>query len=243
MVDHAMKGFSDLRAAFDKGRSRKSMDLDDSQSQPLPPPVAAAQETSPVKEKLAKMRKLMEEEAAGTGAGSSGSSHVATSQILEAISAVSHKLDKKVDKTDMDALTENLKQHCKVTVAEAVDPLKSELHDLKDSVHNLKGRVLAIESGPSRTATPGVNKDVAQLQKLVQDLDPSKKQVAFTGCRQPLLLRIASRRSMSLLVDFAITIVLQAVISTLVPMLTASWPALTMLSLALPKRHERQSKP
>ena len=174
MVDHAMRGFSDLSAAFDKGKSRKSVDLDESQSQPFPP-VTAAQETSPVKKKLAKMRKLMEEEAAGTGSGSSGSSHVATSQILEAISAVPHKLDKKVDKTDMDALTENLKQHCKVTVAEAVDPLKSELHDLKDCVHNLKGRVLAIESGPSCTATPGVSEDVAQLQKLVQDLDPSKK--------------------------------------------------------------------
>ena len=48
---------------------------------------------------------------------------------------------------------------------------------------------------------------------------------------------------MSLLVDFAIPVVLPAVISILAPTLTASSPALAMLILALPKRRERRSKP
>ena len=50
---------------------------------------------------------------------------------------MSEKLDKKVDKTDIDALTVELKQHCKISVAEAVDPLKEEIADMKNRLKEL----------------------------------------------------------------------------------------------------------
>ena len=85
-------------------------------------------------------------------------------------------------KSDLQELKSSFSQEMKVTVAQAVDPLKAELHDLKAELKDTTKRIQAIESKQSAAATSNaVGKDMADMQKLLHNLDPSNKQVAFTG--------------------------------------------------------------
>ena len=62
----------------------------------------------------------------------------AQNPILDAIEALSKKLDKMALKTDLDELKSDFRQEIKVTIAETVDTLKSEIHDLGNRVHALE---------------------------------------------------------------------------------------------------------
>ena len=180
------------------------MDLDDSQDDPakrslhdLSMAFARGSEpidASPVKEKLAKMRKLIDEKEGNQTASSSADGM--EKSILDAISALSKKMDgmalkadlddmnakidKMASKSDIDTMKSEISQEIKVTVAQAVDPLKAELHDLKIDLQDVKQRVDVVESKPP-TVSASASKDVAELQRLVQEFDPSNKRISFVG--------------------------------------------------------------
>ena len=159
-----------LSRAFDEAAST---DLDDTQMNDASKRSASA---SPMKEKLDQLKRLRV--AAASSEPPPGPD--ATSTILDAISLLSQQVADialtTAKKSDLVSLSSDLKQHTKVTVAEAVDPLKSEVHDLSQ-------RVQALEATGQSTAAPSASssKDLIELQKLVQEFDPSAKRIAFTG--------------------------------------------------------------
>ena len=80
-------------------------------------------------------------------------------------------------KTDLDEMGSKLALDTKMLVAEAADPSKSEVYDLKN-------RVVALEaSGPPDTHTSQSSSHAVPhgLHKLINNLDPAKKRVAFIG--------------------------------------------------------------
>ena len=84
-------------------------------------------------------------------------------------------------KTDLDDMKTQFIADTKLLVAEAVDPIKSEVYDLKNEMNQFKQRLTDIETtGPpvsSQPAPPPSN----EFQKLVNSLDPAKKRIAFIG--------------------------------------------------------------
>ena len=94
--------------------------------------------------------------------------------ISKQLSELSLKFDKVAMKTDLDEMGSKLASDTKVLVAEAVDPIKSEVYDLKQ-------RVTTLEAGGPPDPKPSTQTSPPQLQKLVNSLDPAKKRVAFLG--------------------------------------------------------------
>ena len=156
--DGARKGLDDLSVAFERG---------------------ARNDVSPVKEKLAKVRKLIAETPDEVGTASS-SSHATDRAVLDAIGALSQKMDNMAinmtTKSDLMEMKSEISQEIKVTVAQAVDPLKSDLHDLST-------RVLSLEEAPSLADAPQKKptNEANELQKMINDLDPALKQISFSG--------------------------------------------------------------
>ena len=131
--------------------------------------------SSPVKEKLKKIQRMMQEgpsEFSGSAA-SDAAAPKPIDPVLDALGAISEKLDRMALKTDLEALTVDLKQHTKVTVAEAVDPIKSEIHDLQN-------RISVLELRPASAATPSA-KPSQEVIKLMNASDPSRKRLVFIG--------------------------------------------------------------
>ena len=149
----ARKGFAELNASFEKGK-------------PL--------EMSPVKEKLSKIRKILVDESAQ---GSAGSSSAGSNQIMDAIEALSNKMDRMALKSDLDQMETNLKKDMKISIAEAVDPLKLDVYDLKAQVDTLKGRVDTMEA--DRPMSPP--KEPVKAQSLFNKFDPAVRRIAFIG--------------------------------------------------------------
>ena len=151
--DGARKSYEQLSAAFDKGKRDAS--------------ASPAKDTSPVKEKLAKMRKMMDEPGQSTGSASS------SNPVLEAIEALSHKMDNMAvnmaTKSDVDKVSTDLMKHTKVMIAEAVDPIKAEMYDMKCRLDNYDKhkRGDSARTQTSSSQHPG--------------LDPALKQIAFIG--------------------------------------------------------------
>ena len=119
---------------------KKAMDEESSQDLKVAfARVASAKDTSPVKEKLAKVRKLIADkpsEGVTTTSASSGSDET-NNALLDAIGLISQKMDKlamtTATKTDVETMTCEMKQQTKVMIAEAVDPLKAEVYDLQQT--------------------------------------------------------------------------------------------------------------
>ena len=160
----ARKGFGDLSAAF----ARSSHPMGE----------------SPVKEKMAKIRKMIDDKDQHPDATSSSGGMERS--ILDAIGALSTKMDGMALKTDLQEMKSEIGKEIKVTVAEAVDPLKSELHELKCELQEVKGRVSILEQpGTSSTdAQPATSPSSVALKKanaIINQLDPAKKQVALVG--------------------------------------------------------------
>jgi len=143
--------------------------------------------SSPVKEKLRTIQRLMHKQ----GSSSADSSAVNSSDsVLEALGAISDKLDRMALKTDVDAISEKIgqmalksdvetmtvemKKDIKVQIAQAVDPIKSDLHDLLT-------RVTAVEQRPSVQSPKDNSNSSFALQKMMDKMDPAKKRIAFIG--------------------------------------------------------------
>ena len=99
---------------------------------------ATVADTSPVKEKLAKMRRMLSEkdDVPATGQSSTGSS---SNDILDAIGLLSKKMDHMAieQKAEMEQLKSHISSETKLQIAEAVDPLKSEMHDKYQAAHHI----------------------------------------------------------------------------------------------------------
>ena len=113
----------------------------------------------------------------------SSSSSGMEKSILDAIGALSTKMDAMALKTDLKEMKTEISQEIKISVAEAVDPLKSEMHELKTDMHNMKNRMTAVESTKSgdSTSDPATGKIIEDLKATVNKLDPALKRITFIG--------------------------------------------------------------
>ena len=149
-----------------------------------PPQVASS---SPVKEKLSIIHRLMHKQ----GSASADSSAVSSGDpVLEALGAISDKLDRMALKTDVDAIAEKIGQMAlksdveqmtvdmekdiKVQIAQAVDPIQNDLHDIK-------GRLAAVEQRPAAHGATSNPDSSNSMNKLMDKLDPAKKRIVFIG--------------------------------------------------------------
>ena len=146
----ARRSYDELSVAFEKGTRT---------------------EVSPVKEKLAKVRKLIADKPDHVGTASS-SSHATDNAVLDAIGALSQKMDNMAinmaTKVDMDKVSADLKQHAKAMIAEAIDPIKAEMYDFKCRLALYeKQKMDAAEQATATSQRVGP--------------DPALKQIAFIG--------------------------------------------------------------
>ena len=82
---------------------------------------------------------------------------------------------KMATKQDLREMQSEILRDTKIEIATAVDPLKEEVCELRD-------RVSKIESKARSPAAAGAtDKQLMELQRLVQECDPALKRVAFTG--------------------------------------------------------------
>ena len=105
---------------------------------------------------------MMEEPAQAFGGASASSAN----PILEAIEALSAKMNKMALKSDLEQMESNMKAATKISIAEAIDPVKSKVYDIK-------GRVTELEKPgvkSATTTTPGQ----AKFNELKSTFDPAK---------------------------------------------------------------------
>ena len=91
--------------------------------------------------------------------------------------SVEKKLDGMASKKDLENLETSISKNTKIQIAEAVDPLKSDLYDLRQRVTGLETNGVAGASNPagkSSTISP-------EIKALVDSLDPAHKRIAFSG--------------------------------------------------------------
>ena len=166
---------TNLLRAFD---GASALDMDDSQMSEASKRTASA---SPMKEKLDQLKRIRTAVApidSQTGMAAGGD---ATTAILDAIAGLSNKMDNmaadnRAMKSDLAELSATMDQKMKVTVAEAVDPLKSEVHDLKV-------RVQTLEAKPATTSASSVPSEV---QSMIDNLDPAHRRIALLGFPQEM---------------------------------------------------------
>ena len=132
MGDHAGKGFSELSAAFEKGKPMDTCESQDTGKR--------GASSSPVKGKLAEVKKLR-------------TSQDTANLVRDAINALSEKMYKMAMKSDLDEMRTHIPAETKAIVAEAVDPLKSEMHNVRgrvdrsrEKIEKLKPRIQAVEA-------------------------------------------------------------------------------------------------
>ena len=132
--------------------------------------------SSPVKEKLAELKKLR-------------TSQDTANPVLDAINALSDKMDKMAMKSDLEEMRTHLTAETKIIVAEAVDPLKSEMHDvrhrvdgLSEEIETVKSRLQAVEAAPVRHEQEQ-SEEIKALRKAMTNLQRDVKggQVLFLG--------------------------------------------------------------
>ena len=122
--------------------TRKAMDLEDTQESVQRDLKAAfartatVADTSPVKEKPEKE---------GITDSVEASTSSSSNDILDAIGLLSKKMDQmSVDqKAEIEELKSHISSETKVKIAEAVDPLKSEMHDVKQRITSLEATAVA----------------------------------------------------------------------------------------------------
>ena len=175
----ARRGFEDLAVAFDKGKCAASApsELDASQEQAVPHAAAEMSDaskrgasSSPLTEKLAALKGLRIDASTSSGWAAPVAPD-STTPILDTIGALSEKMDRTALKRDLHDLKNKIAQQTEVLVAEAVDPIKSDLCDLRS-------RASPSEQGKPHTATPSSKKIE---DKSLDNLDPAHKGVAFVG--------------------------------------------------------------
>ena len=172
--DPARKSLDDLARTFDR--------KDDSGKRGAS--ASAGKDSSPVKEKLAKIRKMQEENGA---ASASSDAKETNNALLEAIGLISQKMDQlcvtTATKADVDIMTAEMKQQTKLMIAEAVDPLKAEVYDLKQQMEELKDRNAtgAPDGGTASTMKP--TQDLEEMRSIINTMDPATK----TGVSHRLL--------------------------------------------------------
>ena len=125
--DQARKGFEDLSQSFDKGCSDESS--------------KRAASASPVKEKLAELKRFRTGQVHQVGDGSAAGSMASdapANPMRDLLQELSNKMDKMTvtmaTKSDLEDMKTTMTAHTKVIVSEAVDPVKAELHDLKEEL-------------------------------------------------------------------------------------------------------------
>ena len=170
-------------------RRPKTMDLEDTQEavQDLKAAfarAAVATDTSPVKEKLAKVRKMIEEKPTQAGAASSSSGSAETNNaLLDAIGLISQKMDKlamtTATKSDVETMTSEMRQQTKIMISEAVDPLKAEVYDLKQQMAVLQDNRGAADGGPTSVSRP--IQELEEMRSVINTMDPAKKRVSLIG--------------------------------------------------------------
>ena len=88
---------------------------------------SVAKDTSPVKEKLAKMRRM-------TSSGSWRLSGFELKPDPGSYRSFISQMDKMALKSDLDKMELNMKTATKISIAEAVDPIKSEIYEMKSDL-------------------------------------------------------------------------------------------------------------
>ena len=81
-------------------------------------------------------------------------------------------------KTDLKNLEESISKNTKIDIAEAVDPLKSELCDLKKRIKTIEDHKA---QNPGESSTPQNTKVVKDLQNALNKLDPALRRTSFFG--------------------------------------------------------------
>jgi pyridoxine/pyridoxamine 5'-phosphate oxidase len=146
---------------------------------------------SPLKEQLDKVRRSLAYDeipaSASASAAASGPldpSPSTSSAILDTLQGITEHmkllamksdLEDVASKSDLEALRRTIAQDTKHQIALAVDPLKSEIHDVKT-------RLVICESRPAASASETsseLSKTVAKLQQAFDKVDPAHRQAAF----------------------------------------------------------------
>ena len=132
---------------------------------------------SPEKAKLEKIKRMAEKvQASSSTPGAASSGDEGNLAILQAIGALSDKMDKMALKSDLEELTVSLRKEIKTSVSEAVDPIQDLVHELGVRVRNLEDNPPSA-SPPSSSTTPAFK----ELLNTVNRLDPAFRRVAFVG--------------------------------------------------------------
>ena len=130
---------------------------------------------SPVKEKMNELKKLrcaIDEQRQSSAGSSASADH--TSSVLEAIELLSAKMDRMALKPDLQELQTTIETSTKVAVAEAVDPLKLEFHELKSCVDELEKNKQAQDVPmAAQLELPGDLKE--NLQKQIDEIERQLK--------------------------------------------------------------------
>ena len=158
--EEARKGFEDLSASFDRGKPGISESSKGEAS------------SSPVKEKLEQLKRLR----AAPAASSAPSQPDQSAVVLDAIAAMSNKLDKMALKSDIDVMQENMAKVTREMISEAVDPIKDEIHDIKSRISKIESH-----ERPDKAHATGPTRTSADVIKFMNDNDPAHKRIVFIG--------------------------------------------------------------
>ena len=89
--------------------------------------------------------------------------------------SLSTKLDSMASKDDRQTLKKDMIQETKVLVSEAVDPLKSDVCDVKK-------RLVKLETAPAPSSSTSSSSAIRpDVKMLLDSLDPAHKQITFHG--------------------------------------------------------------
>jgi hypothetical protein len=161
-------GAKTLLAAFNKvAPSASASSADASMSDSSKRPASS----SPVKEKLEELKKLRSQKPSEDQSSSS--------VILDAIDAVSKKLDKMALKSDLVDLETKMTQHTTTIVTQVIDPIKASVLELQERVKSLEA--LPPPPPPPLIPPPTQSKEISALRGAINKLDPALRRVVFLG--------------------------------------------------------------
>ena len=86
-----------------------------------------------------------------------------------------------VSKLELQNMEVSISKNTKLHIAQAVDPIKSEICDLRLRVQKIEDAGGSNPGGSSQSAHGGASTISPEIQKMLNSLDPAHKRVAFTG--------------------------------------------------------------
>ena len=86
-----------------------------------------------------------------------------------------------VSKLDLQNMEASISKNTKVHIAEAVDPIKSEICDLRLRIQKIEDTGGSNPGVSNQSAHGGSSTITPEIQKMLNNLDPAHKRVAFIG--------------------------------------------------------------